>query len=46
MLGEKVKQFIAATNEDIAVQADAAPGIYFVTAVTKNETITKKIIIE
>ena len=43
MLGEKVKQFTGATNEDIAVQVGAVPGVYFVSAITSQGRQSAKI---
>ena len=46
MLGKKVQQFIASTNEDVVVRVNAAPGVYFVSAKTQYETVTEKILVE
>jgi hypothetical protein len=46
ILGEKVKEFKAAANIDVAMQLDAAPGMYFVTANTQNETVTEKVAVK
>jgi hypothetical protein len=46
MLGNKVKELKAAANIDVAVQLDASPGVYFVTAKTQNETVTEKVVVE
>lgn len=45
-LGEKVKQLTAYTNEDREIQLNAAPGVYFVTAVTKEGNVSGKIAIQ
>jgi hypothetical protein len=46
MLGNKVKELKAAANIDVAMQLDAAPGVYFITAKTQNETVTEKVVVE
>jgi hypothetical protein len=44
--GEKVKEFTAATNTDMAVQLSVAPGMYFVNALIDGETVVEKIVVE
>ena len=46
LLGEKIKELAATPNTDIRIQLDAPPGIYFVSATTKNATLVKKIFVE
>ncbi len=46
ILGEKVKQLTTTTNTDIQIQLNTPPGVYFILATTKKETITSKIVIE
>ena len=46
MLGEKVKEITAATNTDKLIQLDSPPGIYFISAVTKNEIVAGKVVVE
>ncbi len=46
LLGEKVKVITIPTNKKTDVHLQSPAGIYFISAVTKNESITNKIIIE
>ena len=46
MVGEKVKDFMTITNTDKEVQLDVPPGIYCISAVTKDKTLTAKIVME
>ena len=46
ILGEKVKQLIIPTNEDMEIQLDAVPGVYLVTAISKDGNVNGKIILE
>ena len=44
--GKKVKEMMATTNEDTEVVLDAPAGIYFISAVIKNKTLTAKVVVE
>ena len=46
MLGERVKEFTAATNADVAVKMDVAPGVYFVSAATSEGVLNVKVVVE
>ena len=46
ILGEKVKEITIPTNKETGVQLQTPAGIYFISAVTKNESFTNKIVIE
>ena len=46
LLGQKVKEPTTTSNTDTQIQLDAPPGIYFISATTKNETVTQKVILE
>ena len=46
MLGEKVKQLTATTNTDTQIQLNVPPGIYFISAVTKEGSVNEKIEIQ
>ena len=46
ILGEIVKDFTAITNVDIPVEIDTYPGIYFISASTKNNCTTTKILVQ
>ena len=43
MMGKKIKQFYTATNTNIPIQLNVAPGMYFITAVTGSETVSEKV---
>ncbi len=44
--GEKVKEITVRTNEDNLVVLDVAAGVYFVSVVTSEDAISRKIMIE
>jgi len=44
--GKKIKSMMANTNTDTDIKLDAPPGIYVITAVTKNKTMTAKVALE
>ncbi len=44
VLGKVITKFTAATNEDVSVQFDAPAGMYFLSAVTKDNTESTKFI--
>ena len=46
MGGEKIKEFMTVTNTDKEVQLDVPPGIYCISAGTKDKTLTAKIVME
>jgi len=46
ILGEEVKELRIPTNKETGVQLQTPAGIYFISAVTKNESATNKIVIE
>ncbi len=46
MMGEKVKELETTTNMNTSIQLDVPAGIYFVAAITKNNTATAKISIQ
>ena len=45
-LGEKVKQLTTTTNTDTPIQLNTPPGIYFISALTKDGSMNQKIEIE
>ncbi|MCW3122635.1 MAG: hypothetical protein JWQ38_2127 [Flavipsychrobacter sp.] len=45
MLGKKIKEVSIRTATNVPVQLDVSAGIYFVTAVCEQESITKKIVV-
>ena len=45
-LGEKIKQLTTTTNTDTPIQLDSPPGIYFISATTKQGSVNEKIILE
>ncbi len=46
IFGQKVKENVITTNTSTELQLNALPGIYFMSAATKNECVTSKIIVE
>ena len=46
LLGEKVKELPTTTNQPTQMQMDSPAGIYFVTAITNNKTLTAKIVVQ
>ena len=44
--GKKIKSVMANTNTDTDIKLDAPPGIYVISAVTKNKTMTAKVALE
>jgi len=44
--GKKIRSMMTNTNTDIEIKLNAAPGIYVISAVTKNKTFTAKIALE
>ncbi len=44
--GKKIKQMMTTTNEDTEVVLDAPAGIYFISAVIENKTLTAKVVVE
>ena len=46
MLGKKVKELTATTNTDTEVQLDVPAGIYFISAVINDATLSAKIVVE
>ena len=45
-LGEKVKEYKIPTNKETQLQLNAPPGVYFITAVTNNESVSAKLVVE
>ncbi len=46
ILGEKVKQLTNTTNTDTQIQLNSPPGIYFISATTKEGSVNEKIVLE
>ena len=46
ILGEKIKQLTATTNTDTQIQLNSPPGIYFISATTKQGSVNEKIMLE
>ncbi len=46
MLGEKVKEFTAPANADIALRLDLAPGVYNLSALTSGGLLNTKVVVE
>jgi hypothetical protein len=46
VFGEKVKELTANTNEPTPIQLYNPAGIYFITAITNNKTLTAKIVVQ
>jgi uncharacterized protein YjdB len=46
MVGQKVKELTTTTNNNIPVQIDAAPGVYFISAITSQGRQSAKVVVE
>ena len=46
LLGEKVKEITAMTNEDTELQIDAPPGVYFVASTMNGCTYTERVMVQ
>jgi hypothetical protein len=45
IVGQEIKNFQIPTNKSIDVEINQGPGIYFISATTGNETVTKKVLV-
>ncbi len=46
MLGEKVKELKTTTNNNTDIRLNTAPGIYFISAITATEKLSRKVIVQ
>ena len=45
VLGQKIKEFTTSSNNPINIKVESSPGIYFLTAVTKDNKWSDKIVV-
>ncbi len=46
MLGQKVKELTIPSNKETEVQLHMPPGIYFITAIMKNNIVTSRLVVD